>query len=293
MVIRRDHGPSLPERLGHAERPRRHPLRDEPVDGRRRWRHPGRRAERRHDVTAVGPTVGGQGDHPGEAVLVERGRGPARRGRPLELQAAADRVGLSPPEGLVSRRRAAPGALAGRVAAQAMRAPRPECTPVSSMWRRMSALRVENSASSSGPTPATSAVRPGRAGPAHAEGGGQSGAQMRLVDRRGGLAMGGDAPPVTGAPAPVRSVHEVGHHHVAVEVRVAVPADSVREHRREGPAGGQHGTRAGPDRRVAVMACCSRYESDPATASACAATTVPRRVGTSQSEEHAGRLRAR
>ena len=54
--------------------------------------------------------------------------------------------------------------------------------------------------------------------------------------------MGGDPPAVTGAPTPVGSMHEVGQDDVAVEVGIAIAADSVREDSGEGATGGQHST---------------------------------------------------
>ena len=122
---------------------------------------PGRRGEGRHDVAAVGPAVRRQGDHPGEAVLVEHGRRPA-----------GARPGSSsrrPPTASARRRQWAvevgvggPGALAGRVAAQATRAPRAERAPVSYMWRRMSAPAGRELTEQLGPDAGDLGRAPGR-----------------------------------------------------------------------------------------------------------------------------------
>ncbi len=246
VVIRRDHRPPLKERLRHSGRPRRHPLRNEAVDGRGAWRHrgPPRRMPPRHH---------GGGRHRGREGRAPRQSGARRARRALRARRARSSSRRPPTSSARRRQRAswsakgAPGVLAGRVAAQAMRAPRPECTAVSYMWRRMSAPRLEKAAEQLGPDTGHfgRAARP--AGPPHAKRRGQPGPQMGLVDRCRGRTMRGDPPPVTGTPAPVGAMDEVRHHDVAVDVRVAVPAHAVREHGRDGPAGGQHrpgGTRS-------------------------------------------------
>ena len=91
------------------------------------------------------------------------------------------------------------------------------------------------------------------------------------------------------APAAVRAVDEVCHHDVAVQVWVAVPVDPVREPRRDHPRGRDHDAFA-PDRRTAVTACLSRYVSAPATASACTADDLARRVRAPECEQHTGRF---
>ena len=126
MVVRRDDGSALLQRLRHPDRPGRDPLGDEALDRRGGGAIPGRRAEGGHDVAAVGATVGGKGDHAGEAVLVEHGRaspaapGARARGGHRPRRPAAAREPRA-------RRTARPAPWPGRVAAQAMRAPRPEC----------------------------------------------------------------------------------------------------------------------------------------------------------------------
>ena len=54
-------------------------------------------------------------------------------------------------------------------------------------------------------------------------------AQVGLVEGGGGLSMGIEAAPVARTPAPVGPVHQVGHHGVRVQVRVAVAVHPVRE----------------------------------------------------------------
>ena len=85
MVIGRDHGSSLLQRLSHSGGSGWDPLGNQPVhDGGGGTIRRGR-AEGLHDVATVGPAVGGSGNHPGEAVLVEQGgatMGGARVGVP-------------------------------------------------------------------------------------------------------------------------------------------------------------------------------------------------------------------
>ena len=87
----------------------------------------------------------------------------------LELQARRRHASARRRQRASWSAKGAPGALAGRVAAQAMRAPRPECTPVSYRWRRMSAPRLEKAAEQLGPDAGhfCRAARP--AGPPHAK----------------------------------------------------------------------------------------------------------------------------
>ena len=215
--------------------------------------------------------------------------GPPWTRRRLQLEVAADRRARCRQRAARSAN-GAPGALTGRVAAQATRAPRGECAPCSCMWRRMSAPRLENSASRSGPIPATSDERPGRAVQRAPNVDGQPGAQMRLVDRRGGPAVRVDPASVTGAPAAVGTVDEVGHHDVAVEVRVAVAADSVGEHRRDRPTGGHHdavGARPSGGRDAVLFEVRERSGDGPAVRR----HDGVRDVGTGQGEQHADGLR--
>ena len=162
LVIRRHDRTALVQRFRHSGWSGRDPLRRRVARAWRRRRRPWPRCRtppRRRDGAPH--------------------RAPAGRSRPANGARRARRVPLrdrpgssrrSPPTAWARCRQSAarsangiPGALAGRVAAQATRAPRPVCAPCSCMWRRMSAPRVENSASSSGPTPATSVERPGPA----------------------------------------------------------------------------------------------------------------------------------
>ena len=92
---------------------------------------------------------------------------------------------------------------------------------------------------------------PGVRRPAHAERGGQAGPQVRLVHRRRRPGDGPRSPPVARAPAAVRAVDEVRHHDVAVQVRVAVAVDPVREQRRRPSRWSGSRTRSAPDRRTA------------------------------------------
>ena len=63
---------------------------------------------------------------------------------------------------------------------------------------------------------------------------------MGLVDRARSLAVGVEPTPVAGRPPSVDPVHEVRHHDVAVQVRVPVAADGVRELAGHHAAGRDH-----------------------------------------------------
>ena len=225
----------------------------------RPWRRHGLPAEAAHDVTAVAPPWA-EGRSPRRSGA-RRARPPRRGPARLELQAGADVVGPMPPASRESANGAA-GRLgrAGRgpgdagapsragtalvhVAAD-VRAPGRECAE----QLRPDPRHLGRASRTAGPTHARAAVPTRRAdGPRRP---------------RGGQAMRGDTPPVAGTPAPVRRRGRGSPARHGCGRGVAVPADAVREHRRDRSARGQHLAR-GPDRRVAVMACCSRYESDP------------------------------
>ena len=207
----------------------------------------------------------------------------------LELEAAADIVGPTPPESLVVGERRA-GRL-GRTGGG------PGDAGAAS---RVHSGLVHVAADVGSPArEGTEQLRPDArhfcrtaraAGPPHAERRGQPGAQVGLVDRRGGQAMRGDPPPVTGTPAAVRTVDEVRHHDVAVDVRIAVSADAMREHGRDGAAGGQHragGTRS-PGGGDGVL---FQIRKRPRDGLVVHGHDRARRLGTGQCEEHAGRLR--
>ena len=79
------------ERFGDAGGSRRHPERDEPVDRVRLDAVASAIGEGGHDVTPVGPTVRGQREHAGDAVLVEDRWASCLRYR-LELRRAPGRT---------------------------------------------------------------------------------------------------------------------------------------------------------------------------------------------------------
>ena len=232
----------------------------------------GRRAECGHDVTTVGAAMGGKGRSPRRSGARRAGPFPswidlarAPGGRQTSSARCCQRTTRSA--------KGAAGALGGRVAAQAVRAPRPPCTPRSSMWRRMSAPRDEKAPSNSGPTPATSDPRPGApvqrtpsaaVSPARrwASYTAEAATRCASIPRRSQALQRPSAAWTRFASttwlwtwgSPLRLIPCVN---------TAATAPLVGSTSRRGPA-----------RRVAVSACSSRYESEPATAPVCAAKTV-------------------
>ena len=113
----------------------------------------------------------------------------------------------------------------------------------------MSAPREESSPSTSGGMPAISADRPGGGAVQRTP---NPARQVGLVDRARSLAVGVEPAPVAGRPPSVDPVHEVRHHDVAVQVRVPVAADGVRELAGHHAAGRDHDVAADSrDRRAA------------------------------------------
>jgi hypothetical protein len=68
-----------------------------------------------------------------------------------------------------------------------------------------------------------------RGGPPDVETGRQLGSQVGAVYRVGRPTVCGQSPLVTGAPPAVEAVDKVGHHDVAMEMRVEVSIHSVSE----------------------------------------------------------------
>ena len=173
----------------------------------------------------------------------------------------------------------------------ATRLPRAERAPTSYMWRRMSAARERELAEQPGPDACDLGRPPGARRP--------TARRTPTTGRTGGAPRRPRPPPGDGRRSPAGRTRSSGRrapwtrlamHDVAVEVRVAVAVHPVRE---DAPAiiplvGIT--TRSGPDRRAAVMPCCSRYESAPATASVCAADDAAGDLRAAECEQHAGRL---
>ena len=236
--MRRHHGTARVDRLGHPGRPawRTHRV-DDALEALGRHAVPCGGGEGRHDVAAAGAAVRGEGNHRGKVVLVER-RLAGARDRRLEPEARACRRGARPgaPIRPPARHTAAPALRrAGRRPgdAAAPRRVRPDLVHVAADVRATRGelaeqLRARRRRSRPSGRAARSSARRGPT---------QPGAQVGLVDRRRCPAMGEEAPPVTGTPSAVLAVDEVGHHDMAVQVRIAVAVDAVGEPPGDDPGG--------------------------------------------------------
>ena len=101
--------------------------------------------------------------------------------------------------------------------------------PVSYTWRRMSAPVKRTRRAPPAATPTISAAPPGRRRPAHAERRGQRPAQVGLVDDEAARRCASSPRRSHRRSSGRRRRGQIGHHDVAVQVRIAVAADAVRE----------------------------------------------------------------
>ena len=205
------------------------------------WRGPG--PERNHHVAPVCAPVRGSARSPRRSGARRPPRperpDPTTPGQLPHVDRPARRLGPPPPPRRQRRQRACPPP------SPAWSPPRPTCRPAaerapcSNACRRMSAERDENSPSSCGAIPSIS-TRPRDSDQRTPNSAAQAGPQVRLVHGPARSTMRPQPPVITRPPAPVGPVDQVGHHDVAVQVRIEVAIDPVREHGGQRARRGDH-----------------------------------------------------
>jgi hypothetical protein len=289
VMVRRHDRASRLERFRHSHRPRRHPLVHQSRRGGGADAVAGRRAERRHDIAPARPTVWREGEHAGEAVLVENGsvsRHPSASR--LELERDPDRCGPALPAGLqvgerLAGRLGGTGSRPGDAGATARACPGfvHVAADVRTPGREFTEQLERD--------PYDFCAAPGRSGPPHPQSRHQRGAQVCLVDRRGGHAVRVDPASVAGSPTAVGAMDDVGQQHVAVHVRVTIAAHPVGEDGGHGARGREHlpGRARASGGGDAVLL---EIRERPLDRLGMGGDDGVRRIRTAQCEQHTGRL---